>query len=84
MIDDSMHSLHVVGARPNLMKVACGALSSDANMSNVFLRQLEIPAPDANSRAGSEALPSQTPEVMARFERSLWNADQIWSWCTEM
>jgi UDP-N-acetylglucosamine 2-epimerase (non-hydrolysing) len=58
-----MNILHVIGARPNFMKVApvyrarADRLSNrqtlvhtgqhyDFNMSDVFLRQLDLPAPD--------------------------------------
>ena len=80
-----MHILHVVGARPNLMKVApvLGALKHysrikqslihtgqhyDTNMSDVFFRQLEIPAPDENLGVGSGSHARQTAEIMTRFE----------------
>ena len=79
-----MHILHVVGARPNFMKAApvlaalakAGARQTlvhtgqhyDANMSEVFFRQLEIPAPDVNLEVGSGSHAIQTAEIMARFE----------------
>jgi len=80
-----MHILHVVGARPNLMKVApvMSALKQyskikqslihtgqhyDANMSDVFFQQLEIPAPDVNLGVGSGSHARQTAEIMIRFE----------------
>jgi UDP-N-acetylglucosamine 2-epimerase (non-hydrolysing) len=40
----------------------------DANMSDVFFRQLEIPAPDANLEVGSGSHAVQTAQVMSRFE----------------
>ncbi|MGH9544815.1 MAG: non-hydrolyzing UDP-N-acetylglucosamine 2-epimerase [Terriglobales bacterium] len=80
-----MHVLHVVGARPNLMKVApvLAALKQyprvkqtlihtgqhyDANMSDVFFQQLEIPAPDVNLGVGSGSHARQTADIMTRFE----------------
>jgi UDP-N-acetylglucosamine 2-epimerase (non-hydrolysing) len=40
----------------------------DANMSDVFFRQLEIPAPDANLGVGSGSHAQQTADIMSRFE----------------
>jgi len=77
--------LHIVGARPNFMKVApvLNALNSrkhivqtlvhtgqhyDANMSDVFLEQLGIPAPDVNLAVGSGSHAQQTAAIMTRFE----------------
>jgi UDP-N-acetylglucosamine 2-epimerase (non-hydrolysing) len=40
----------------------------DANMSDVFFSQLEIPAPDVNLEVGSGSHASQTAEIMRRFE----------------
>ena len=76
---------HIVGARPNFMKVApvLSALKAhqhvtqtlvhtgqhyDANMSDVFFEQLEIPAPDVNLAVGSGSHARQTAEIMMRFE----------------
>ncbi len=81
----AMHVLHVVGARPNFMKVApvVRALEKrvgvdqilvhtgqhyDANMSDVFFRQLGIPAPEVNLAVGAGSHASQTAEIMTRFE----------------
>ena len=80
-----MNVLHVVGARPNFMKVApvLNALKShqhvaqtlvhtgqhyDANLSDVFLAQLGLPAPDINLAVGSGSHARQTAEIMTRFE----------------
>ncbi|MEO8726320.1 MAG: UDP-N-acetylglucosamine 2-epimerase (non-hydrolyzing) [Acidobacteriaceae bacterium] len=76
--------LHVVGARPNFMKVAPvyrslaarGASQVlvhtgqhyDVNMSDVFFRELEIPAADINLQVGSGSHAQQTAEIMQRFE----------------
>ncbi len=40
----------------------------DANMSDVFLEQLGIPAPDVNLAVGSGSHARQTAEIMTRFE----------------
>lgn len=79
-----MHILHVVGARPNFMKVApvFKALSRnnafqtivhtgqhyDALMSDVFFQELGIPAPDVNLQVGSGTHAQQTAAIMTRFE----------------
>jgi UDP-N-acetylglucosamine 2-epimerase (non-hydrolysing) len=91
-----MHILHVVGARPNFMKVApvMAALEKrssemgatgfrqtlvhtgqhyDANMSEIFFRQLGIPEPDINLDVGSASHAVQTAEIMTRFERVVLN-----------
>jgi UDP-N-acetylglucosamine 2-epimerase (non-hydrolysing) len=82
------HVLHVVGARPNFMKVAPveAALARrdgvrqtivhtgqhyDANMSEVFFRQLGIPEPDVNLEVGSGSHAVQTAEIMKRFETTV-------------
>lgn len=82
-----MHILHVVGARPNFMKVAPvhralaakGVVQSlihtgqhyDAAMSEVFFGELEIPAPDLNLNAGSGSHAQQTAAIMSRLEPSI-------------
>jgi len=83
---EGMKILHVVGARPNFMKVAPveAALARrggvrqtivhtgqhyDAAMSDVFFRQLGIPAPDFNLEVGSGSHAGQTAEIMVRIER---------------
>jgi UDP-N-acetylglucosamine 2-epimerase (non-hydrolysing) len=40
----------------------------DVNMSDVFLEQLGIPAPDVNLAVGSGTHARQTAEIMTRFE----------------
>lgn len=78
------HVLHVVGARPNFMKVApvMRALQArggrqtlvhtgqhyDANMSDVFFQELGMPMPDVNLGVGSGSHARQTAEVMTRLE----------------
>jgi UDP-N-acetylglucosamine 2-epimerase (non-hydrolysing) len=80
----STHILHVVGARPNFMKAApvqralngLGFSQSlvhtgqhyDANMSDVFFRELDLPEPDVNLAVGSGSHAQQTAQIMAGFE----------------
>jgi UDP-N-acetylglucosamine 2-epimerase (non-hydrolysing) len=40
----------------------------DANMSDVFFTQLQIPAPDLNLEVGSGTQAQQTAQIMSRFE----------------
>jgi len=76
--------LHVVGARPNFMKVApvIAALAGrctqllvhtgqhyDKNMSDVFFQQLGIPEPDINLEIGSGSHAVQTAQIMIAFEK---------------
>jgi UDP-N-acetylglucosamine 2-epimerase (non-hydrolysing) len=77
--------LNVVGARPNLMKIAplmeawarrpgVEALlvhtgqHYDANMNELFFRELGIPEPDLNLGVGSASHAVQTAEIMRAFE----------------
>src|SRR5499433_4426410 len=77
--------INVVGARPNLMKIAplMEAYAAapeiepqlvhtgqhyDANMSELFFRQLGIPEPDRNLGVGSASHAVQTAEIMRAFE----------------
>jgi UDP-N-acetylglucosamine 2-epimerase (non-hydrolysing) len=76
--------MHVVGARPNFMKLApCHrALAKhgakqivvhtgqhyDESMSDSFFRDLEIPPPDVNLEVGSASHAVQTARIMERFE----------------
>jgi UDP-N-acetylglucosamine 2-epimerase (non-hydrolysing) len=77
--------VNVVGARPNLIKIAplmeaCARRDEvdallvhtgqhyDANMSDLFFRQLGIPAPDINLEVGSASHAVQTAEIMKAFE----------------
>jgi UDP-N-acetylglucosamine 2-epimerase (non-hydrolysing) len=83
-----LHVLHVVGARPNFMKVApvMAALAGregisqalvhtgqhyDANMSEIFFRQLGLPEPDVNLEVGSGSHAVQTAHIMQRFEEAV-------------
>ncbi len=80
------HILHVVGARPNFMKVAPVRLALDgrarqtlvhtgqhydAAMSDIFFAQLGIPAPDVNLEVGSGTHAEQTGTTMIRLESLL-------------
>jgi UDP-N-acetylglucosamine 2-epimerase (non-hydrolysing) len=77
--------LSVVGARPNLIKIAplLEAFSRrpgietllvhtgqhyDANLSELFFRELGIPEPDLNLEVGSASHAVQTAEIMRAFE----------------
>ncbi|MEE2677771.1 MAG: UDP-N-acetylglucosamine 2-epimerase, partial [Myxococcota bacterium] len=80
-----MKILNIVGARPNLMKIAplmeaYAGLDGvepllvhtgqhyDANMSDLFFRQLGIPEPDLNLGVGSASHAVQTAQIMTAFE----------------
>jgi len=79
--------LHVVGARPNFMKVAplMAALARrgvpqrlvhtgqhfDEKMSGVFFDELALPRPDQDLGVGSGTHGEQTGRVMIAFERAL-------------
>jgi UDP-N-acetylglucosamine 2-epimerase (non-hydrolysing) len=82
-----MHILHVVGARPNFMKVApvLNALGErgirqtlvhtgqhyDVNMSDAIFRELRIPQPDVNLGVGSASHAEQTAQVLIGMERCI-------------
>jgi len=79
--------LHVVGARPNFMKIAplMAALGRrgvpqrlvhtgqhfDEKMSGVFFEELALPRPDEDLGVGSGSHGEQTGRVMIAFERAL-------------
>jgi UDP-N-acetylglucosamine 2-epimerase (non-hydrolysing) len=79
--------LHVVGARPNFMKVAplMAALAHrgarqrlvhtgqhfDERMSGVFFEELGLPRPDVDLGVGSGSHGEQTGRVMISFDRTL-------------
>ena len=89
-----MHIVHVVGARPNFMKVApvLPALAKrghkqtlvhtgqhyDVNLSDVIFQELGIPNPDINLGVGSGSHAEQTAQVMVGMERLL--AEQRPDW----
>jgi UDP-N-acetylglucosamine 2-epimerase (non-hydrolysing) len=82
-----MRILHVVGARPNFMKVApvhralAGRGSEqllvhtgqhyDQKMSQVFFEELDLPEPDVNLGVGSGSHAQVTGEVMKRIEPAM-------------
>ncbi|MBW1708224.1 MAG: UDP-N-acetylglucosamine 2-epimerase [Deltaproteobacteria bacterium] len=43
----------------------------DGNMSDVFFRELDLPAPDVNLEVGSESHAIQTAQIMMRLENVL-------------
>lgn len=75
---------HIVGARPNFVKVAPTYASLarldvrqrvihtgqhyDRSMSDVFFKELSIPVPDVNLEVGSASHAAQTAQVMTRLE----------------
>lgn len=77
---------HVVGARPNFMKAAPVLRALDAlgirqrlihtgqhydeRLSDVFFRDLDLPAPDENLAVGSGTQAGQTAALMVALERS--------------
>ena len=81
------HILHVVGARPNFMKLApvLHALAErgvrqhvvhtgqhyDVNMSDAIFRELRLPEPDVNLGVGSGSHAEQTAEILVGMERCL-------------
>lgn len=89
------HILHVVGARPNFMKVApvIRAFAGrpdvrqtlvhtgqhyDANMSDIFFEQLEIPRPDISLGVGSGSHGAQTGQIMILFEEAVLKDRPDW------
>ena len=91
-----MKILHVVGARPNFMKIAPimhemakhptkfeqilvhTGQHYDANMSQVFFEELELPRPDVNLEVGSGSHAQQTALIMQRFEPVLRDYKPDW------
>ncbi len=79
-----MKILHVVGARPNFIKMGpvFNALKKyhvrqmlvhtgqhyDANMSDIFFKQLNIKKPDVNLHVGSGSQATQVANIMTGFE----------------
>jgi UDP-N-acetylglucosamine 2-epimerase (non-hydrolysing) len=88
--------LHVVGARPNFMKIRPIMLEMarhspefsqklvhtgqhyDAEMSEVFFAELELPRPDVNLGVGSGTHAQQTAQVMVRFEPVVLQYNPDW------
>ena len=89
-----MHIVHVVGARPNFMKVApvLSTLATrghqqtlvhtgqhyDVNLSDVIFRELGIPDPDVNLGVGSGSHADQTAQVLVGMERVLLERKPDW------
>jgi UDP-N-acetylglucosamine 2-epimerase (non-hydrolysing) len=89
-----MHIVHVVGARPNFMKVApvLPALAArghqqtlvhtgqhyDVNLSDVIFQELGIPNPDVNLGVGSGSHADQTAQVLVGMERVLLEKKPDW------
>ncbi|MEK7072337.1 MAG: UDP-N-acetylglucosamine 2-epimerase (non-hydrolyzing), partial [Patescibacteria group bacterium] len=79
-----MKIIHVVGARPNFMKMApvFNAIKKykieqkivhtgqhySDNMSDIFFRELKIKSPDINLQIGSQGHASQVANIMIKFE----------------
>jgi UDP-N-acetylglucosamine 2-epimerase (non-hydrolysing) len=63
-----MRALERRGARQTLVHTG---QHYDTNMSQVFFKELEMPAPDANLEVGSGSHAVQTAEIMMRIEREL-------------
>ena len=79
-----MKKIHVVGARPNFMKMApvFNAIKKykieqkivhtgqhySDNMSDIFFRELKIKSPDINLQIGSQGHASQVANIMIKFE----------------
>jgi UDP-N-acetylglucosamine 2-epimerase (non-hydrolysing) len=86
-ISSALRILHVVGARPNFMKLApvYVALKGpdieqflvhtgqhySSNLSDVFFTELGIPSPDVNLGVGSGSHAQQTARTMERLENVL-------------
>lgn len=86
--------MHIVGARPNFMKMAPAhaALAArgvpqsivhtgqhyDAAMSDIFFRELGVPDPDYNLNVGSGSHAQQTGEIMMRLEPLLIDHKPDW------
>ena len=91
-----MKVIHVVGARPNFMKIAPimremakypdkfeqmlvhTGQHYDANMSQVFFDELDLPRPDVNLDVGSGSHAWQTAQIMQRFEPVLMDYKPDW------
>jgi UDP-N-acetylglucosamine 2-epimerase (non-hydrolysing) len=91
-----MKIIHIVGARPNFMKIAPimremakypdefeqilvhTGQHYDANMSQVFFEELELPRPDVNLNVGSGTHAWQTAQIMQRFEPVLMDYKPDW------
>jgi len=52
----------------------------DEKLSDIFFKQMGIPAPHVNLEVGSGSHAAQTAEVLKRIEPVLLSVNQIWSW----
>jgi len=52
----------------------------DANMSDLFFRQLQIPEPDVFLGVGSGSHAEQTAKIMVEMEKSSSPSRLTWSW----
>lgn len=91
-----MKLIHIVGARPNFMKIAPvmreiakypdefeqilvhTGQHYDANMSQVFFEELDLPRPDVNLNVGSGTHAWQTAQIMQRFESVMVEYNPDW------
>jgi len=91
-----MKIMHIVGARPNFMKIAPimremakypnefeqilvhTGQHYDANMSDVFFDELDLPIPDVNLEVGSGSHAWQTAQIMQQFEPTLMDYKPDW------
>ncbi|PYU13936.1 MAG: UDP-N-acetylglucosamine 2-epimerase (non-hydrolyzing) [Acidobacteria bacterium] len=84
-MENFLKILNIVGARPNLPKIAPllremrqhleitailvhTGQHYDENLSDIFFRQMGIPAPQVNLEVGSGSHASQTSEILKRIE----------------
>ncbi|MEM7129644.1 MAG: UDP-N-acetylglucosamine 2-epimerase (non-hydrolyzing) [Chloroflexota bacterium] len=91
-----MKIIHVVGARPNFMKIAPVMQEManhpnefeqmlvhtgqhyDAQMSEIFFNELELPRPNINLEVGSGSHAIQTARIMERFESIILDHQPDW------
>jgi UDP-N-acetylglucosamine 2-epimerase (non-hydrolysing) len=71
--------LHALRKRPQVQQTLVHTGQHyDANMSDVFFTQLDIPAPDVNLEVGSGTHAQQTAEIIRRFEPVVLEAKPDW------
>jgi len=89
-----MKILTIIGARPQFIKasVVSAALKKsgineillhtgqhyDSNMSDIFFKELEIPAPDLNLEVGSGSHADQTAKMLIGIEQALIDVKPNW------
>ena len=91
--DTAMRIVSIIGARPQFIKAAMVSRALrkrhihvlvhtgqhyDANMSQVFFEELDIPAPDVNLGVGSGAHGEQTAAMLAGIESVLLQERPVW------